>query len=331
MKEVFDLNSLKAARSKLQGGKLRNNLQSLIMLFVLIVLFITLSFLSPYFFKSGNIINIFKQTAINGILASGMACAILTGGFDMSVGSTVGLSGVVAALLAQGNYPIAVPVFAAVLIGLLIGVINGVLVAYLNVPAFVVTLGTQSIVRGLAYIVSGGSPVFGVVDAYEQIAGKKLFGVVPMLVVYYIIIAIIIGVMLSKTVYGRRMYAVGGNAQAARVSGINVRFIKMSAFAICGLMAGIAGMLSTARTVSGAPLTGQGYELDAIAACVIGGFSMDGGVGKWYGMIIGALILSVMSNGLDILGVSSYYQKILKGLIIIVIVLLDVRSKKRRN
>lgn len=308
-----------------------SNLQSLIMLFVLVALFVVLSFLSPAFFKVGNFINILKQTSINGILAAGMACAILTGGFDMSVGSTVGLSGVIAALLAQGDYPIVVPIAAAIGIGLLVGVLNGVLVAYLNVPAFVVTLGTQSIVRGLAYIISGGKPIFGVVDAYERIAGSKLFGAVPMLVVYYVVITLIIGFVLQKTVYGRRMYMVGGNAQAARVSGINTRFIKMSAFAICGLMAGIAGMLSTARTVSGAPLTGEGYELDAIAACVIGGFSMDGGVGKWYGMIIGALILSVMGNGLDILGVSSYYQKILKGAIIIIIVLLDVRGKRRRN
>ncbi len=308
-----------------------SNLQSLIMLFVLVALFVVLSFLSPAFFKVGNFINILKQTSINGILAAGMACAILTGGFDMSVGSTVGLSGVIAALLAQGDYPIVVPIAAAIGTGLLVGVLNGVLVAYLNVPAFVVTLGTQSIVRGLAYIISGGKPIFGVVDAYERIAGSKLFGVIPMLVVYYVVITLIIGFVLQKTVYGRRMYMVGGNAQAARVSGINTRFIKMSAFAICGLMAGIAGMLSTARTVSGAPLTGEGYELDAIAACVIGGFSMDGGVGKWYGMIIGALILSVMGNGLDILGVSSYYQKILKGAIIIIIVLLDVRGKRRRN
>lgn len=325
------MSPLKAANAKARGKALGSNLQSLIMLFVLIALFVILSFLSPVFFKTGNIINIFKQTSINGILASGMACAILTGGFDMSVGSTVGLTGVIAALLAQGNSPIIVPVAVALLVGLAVGVLNGVLVAYLNVPAFVVTLGTQSIVRGLAYIISGGRPIFGVVDAYERIAGSKLFDVIPMLVVYYILITIVVGFMLSKTVYGRRMYAVGGNAQAARVSGINVKFIKMSAFAICGLMAGIAGMLSTARTVSGAPLTGEGYELDAIAACVIGGFSMDGGVGKWYGMIIGALILSVMSNGLDILGVSSYYQKILKGAIIIIIVLLDVRGKRRRT
>lgn len=315
---------------KTNKGSKSSAIQSLIMLFILIGMFVVLSLLSPMFFKTGNIINIFKQTAINGILATGMACVILVGGFDMSVGSTVGLAGVVAAMLAQGNYPIIVPILASVGVGIFVGLFNGVAVSYLSIPAFVVTLGTQTIVRGLAYIVSGGKPIFGVSQAYENIAGGKVFGVIPYLVIYYIIIAIVIGFILQKTVYGRRLYAVGGNAQAASVSGINVKALKMSAFAICGMMGGIAGMLSTSRTVSGAPLTGEGYELDAIAACVIGGFSMSGGSGKWYGMIIGALILSVMSNGLDILGVASYYQKILKGIIIIVIVLIDVRSKKKQ-
>lgn len=309
-----------------------SNAQSMIMLFILIGMFIILSILSPMFCRIGNIINIFKQTSINGILATGMACAILVGGFDMSVGSTVGLTGVIAALLAKGDtYPIAVPIIVSLIVGLIAGVLNGYSIAYMNIPAFVVTLGTQSIIRGLAYIVSGGKPVFGVSSAYEEIAGGKLFGSIPYLVVYYVIIAIIIGFILEKTVYGRRMYAVGGNRKAALVSGVDDRFIIMSAYMICGLMSGIAGMLSTSRTVSGAPLTGEGYELDAIAACVIGGFSMSGGSGKWYGMIIGALILSVMSNGLDILGVSSYYQKILKGLLIIIIVYIDVRGKESRD
>jgi ribose/xylose/arabinose/galactoside ABC-type transport system permease subunit len=315
-----------------QARKGRSNLQALVMLFVLIGMFIVLSLLSPMFSRVGNVINIFKQTAINGILATGMACAILVGGFDMSVGSTVGLSGIIAALMATGGQEgLFLPVVCSVLAGLLVGVINGVAVAYMKVPAFVVTLGTQSIVRGLAYILSGGRPIFGVSESYEKIAGGLLFGKIPYLVIYYIVIALLMGFILQCTVYGRRMYAVGGNAEAARVSGINVEFIQMSAFAICGLMGGIAGMLSTSRTVSAAPLTGEGYELDAIASCVIGGFSMDGGAGKWYGMIIGALILSVMSNGLDILGVASYYQRILKGAIIIIIVLIDVRSKRKRT
>ena len=305
--------------------------KELVMLFVLIAMIIILCFLSPAFGTLSNFINILKQTAINGILATGMACVILVGGFDLSVGSTVGLSGVIAALLAQGNFPIIVPIVVAILVGAVAGLFNGYCVAYLSIPAFVVTLGTQSIIRGLAYVVSGGKPVFGVCPAYEYIAGGKVFGIVPLLVIYYIIITLLVGFVLSKTLYGRRLYSVGGNASAAEVSGINVKKIKMSAYMLCGLLAGVAGMLLTSRTVSGAPITGDGYELDAIAAVVVGGFSLDGGKGKWYGVIIGALIFSVISNGLDILSVSSYYQKIIKGFIIIMAVYADVRGRKKSN
>ena len=317
-------NTLKK-RANLGSGLIRE----FAMLIILLVIIGILSILSPKFAQFENFINIFKQTAINGILATGMALVILTGGFDLSVGSTVGLSGVVAALLAQGNYPIYVPIIAAIIIGAVAGLFNGALVAYAGIPAFVVTLGSQSIIRGLAYVVSGGRPVFGVSKAYENLAGGKIFGVVPFLVIYLIIIVLLVGFILSKTVYGRRLYAVGGNEEAAKVSGINVKKMKMSAFMIAGLLSGIAGMLLTSRAISGSPQTGEGYELDAIAAVVIGGFSLNGGSGKWYGIIIGALILSVLGNGLDILGIKSFYQLILKGSIVILAVYFDVRSRKK--
>jgi ribose transport system permease protein/inositol transport system permease protein len=305
-------------------------LREFIMVIILVVIVAVLSILSPAFADVKNFINIFKQAAINGILATGMMCVILTGGFDLSVGSIVGFTGVIAALFAQGNTPIAIPVFLAVFCGLLIGLVNGASIAYLSIPAFVVTLGTQSIVRGLAYFASGGIPIFGVSKAYEKIAGGLVFNFVPFLVIYYILIVAIFGFILSKTVYGRRIYVVGGNDIAAEVSGINVKFIKMSVYGICGLLAGIAGALLTSRTISGTPVTGSGYELDAIAAVVIGGISMDGGSGKWYGSMIGALMLAVISNGLDIMRVPSYYQLLLKGFIIIVAVFLDVQSKKKQ-
>lgn len=303
--------------------------KELVMLFILILMIIILWILSPAFGSFSNFINIFKQTAINGILATGMACVILVGGFDLSVGAIVGLSGVVAALLAQGNFPLVVPIVIAILVGAAAGMFNGVCVAYLKIPAFVVTLGSMSIIRGLAYVVSGGKPIFGVSAEYEYIAGGKLLGNIPLLVIYFLAIVLILGFVLSMTVYGRHLYSVGGNNTAAQVSGINVKGIKMSAYTICGLLAGVAGMLLTSRTVSGSPVTGEGYELDAIAAVVVGGFSLDGGKGKWYGVIIGALIFSVISNGLDIMGVSSYYQNIIKGIIIILAVYLDVRGRSK--
>jgi ribose transport system permease protein/inositol transport system permease protein len=306
-------------------------LREFIMLIILVALTAVLCVLSPAFADMKNFVNIFKQAAINGILATGMMCVILTGGFDLSVGAIVGFTGVVAALFAQGNHPVIMPVALAMLCGLAIGLVNGACIAYLSIPAFVVTLGTQSIVRSLAYLASGGIPIFGVSKAYEKIAGGLLFNFVPYLVVYYLLIVAVFGFILSKTVYGRRIYVVGGNETAAEVSGIDVSLIKMSVYGICGLLAGVAGCLLTSRTISGAPVTGQGYELDAIAAAVIGGISLNGGSGKWYGSMIGALMLAVISNGLDIMRVPSYYQLLLKGFIIIGAVFLDVQGKKKQR
>jgi ribose/xylose/arabinose/galactoside ABC-type transport system permease subunit len=306
-------------------------LKEFAILFVLLAIIAALSLISPAFANINNFINIFKQTAINGILATGMMCVILTGGFDLSVGSIVGFTGIIAALLGRGEYPTIAAVLLPVLVGLLTGLANGVCIAYFNIPAFVVTLGTQSIVRSFAYLASKGAPIFGVTKSYEYIAGGKLLGVIPFLVVYYVVISLVFGFILTKTVYGRRIYAIGGNSVSAQYSGINVKLIKMSVYGICGLLAGVAGCLLTSRTVSGSPVTGQGYELDAIASVVIGGISLDGGSGKWYGTIIGALMLSVISNGLDIMRISSYYQLLIKGLIIVIAVYLDVRSNTKRE
>jgi ribose transport system permease protein/inositol transport system permease protein len=209
--------------------------------------------------------------------------------------------------------------------------VNGFCVSWLAIPAFVVTLGTQSIVRGLAYLASGGMPIFGVSRTYEKIAGGLILDFIPFLVIYYVLIVFCFGFILTKTVYGRRIYMTGGNAVAAEVSGINVNFIKMSVYGICGLLSGVAGCLLTSRTISGSPVTGQGYELDAIAAVVIGGISLEGGSGKWYGSMIGALMLAVISNGLDIMRVPSYYQLLFKGAIIVIAVFLDVRGKMKRK
>jgi ribose/xylose/arabinose/galactoside ABC-type transport system permease subunit len=301
------------------------------MLFILALIIIILSVLSPAFADVKNFVNIFKQAAINGILATGMMCVILTGGFDLSVGSIVGFTGVLAALFAQGQYPIVVPVLLSVFGGLVIGLVNGVCVSWLAIPAFVVTLGTQSIVRGLAYLASGGMPIFGVTKEYEKIAGGLILDFIPFLVIYYVLIVLCFGFILTKTVYGRRIYMTGGNAVAAEVSGINVNVIKTSVYGICGLLSGIAGCLLASRTISGSPVTGQGYELDAIAAVVIGGISLEGGSGKWYGSMIGALMLAVISNGLDIMRVPSYYQLLFKGAIIVIAVFLDVHGKAKRK
>ncbi len=292
------------------------------------------------FVRTGNLVSILKQTAVNGILAMGMTFVIISGGIDLSVGSTVGLTGVVTCMLAHpavageidgpGQFPLILAVLAPLVVGALIGAFNGIGIAYGNIPPFIVTLGTMTIVRGLALIVSGGSPVFDVTANFERIASLKL-GEIPILAVYLAIIVAICAFILQKTVFGRRVYAMGGNQVAAEVSGIRVNRLRVMVYAIAGLLAGFCGLLVASRTITGAPTAGQSYEMDAIAAVVIGGVSMSGGTGKWHGVVIGSLILAVIANGLDIMRVDSNWQPVIKGIIIILAVWIDIRSKRRKR
>jgi len=315
--------------------KTNNNLNSfkeLGIFFAFIIILAVLMILSPKAFaRPAHLINILKQASINGILAAGMMYVIISGGIDLSVGSIVALSGVIAASFAHpGEYPLIVPILLAVLAGSVVGLINGIGVAYGNIPPFIVTLGTMTIVRGVALIAARGQPVFNVTKEFEKISGGFIFGTIPNLVVYFVVITLILAFVLTRTVFGRRVYAIGGNETAAKVSGINVEKIKLLVYTLCGFLAGIAGLLLASRIISGNPTSGQSYELDAIAAVIIGGVSMSGGSGKWYGTVIGALMIAVISNGLDILNVSSHFQLIIKGLIIIVAVLVDIKGKAKK-
>jgi ribose/xylose/arabinose/galactoside ABC-type transport system permease subunit len=297
-----------------------------------IVILVILTILSPNAFaRPANLINILKQASINGILATGMMYVIISGGIDLSVGSTVALAGVIAATFAHpGEYPLIVPVILSLLVGGAVGLVNGFGVAYGNIPPFIVTLGTMTIVRGVALIAANGQPVFNVTKAFENISGGFFLNVIPHLVVFFVIITVIFAFILTRTVFGRRVYAIGGNETAAKVSGINVKQIKVAVYTLTGVLAGLAGLLLASRIISGNPTAGQAYELDAIAAVIIGGVSMSGGAGKWYGTVIGALLIAVIGNGLDILNVSSHLQLIIKGSIIVIAVLLDMKGKEKQ-
>nr|WP_325233216.1 ABC transporter permease [uncultured Oscillibacter sp.] len=297
---------------------------------IFIALVIVLTCLKPSFIQPGNLVNILKQASINGILAFGMMFVIIAGGFDMSVGSTVAFTGVLAAMLGQGQYPLIVPLLVAMLAGLVVGVVNGVGVAVGDLPPFIMTLGTMTAVRGLALLISNGKPVIGISAEYKAIAASSVLGV-PMLAVFLVVIIVICSFVLAKTVYGRRVYACGGNLLAARVSGINTTKIRISTFAIAGLLAGLSGFLMTSRVTIGQPNAAESYEMDAITACVVGGVSMSGGVGKSWGVVVGCLLITVIANGLDIMGVSSHWQKIVKGAIIVLAVLLDIKGKGKKN
>lgn len=319
---------------RLSGRKLKlgGNVRELGILFAFILIILFLMVLSPEAFaRPSNLINIVKQASINGILACGMMYVIISGGIDLSVGSTAALAGVMAAHFSHpGEYPLFVPLVIALGVGAIVGLINGTGVAYGEIPPFIITLGTMTAIRGVALIASGGAPVFGVSKPFEFVASGFLFGV-PLLAVYFAGVVAVCAFMLTKTVFGRRVYTIGGNETAARVSGIDVRHIKVMVYTLSGVLAGFAGMLLASRTVSGSPTAGSGYELDAIAAVIIGGISMAGGAGKWYGTVIGSLMIAVIGNGLDILGVSSNYQLVIKGAIIVLAVLIDIKSKARRE
>ena len=286
-----------------------------------------LSIISPPFLTPSNIINILRQISVNGIIAVGMTFIIITAGIDLSVGSIVALTAVIATSFAHpGEYPLIVPIALGILAGLVCGAINGVLIAKKKLAPFIVTLGMMTAARGAALVYTNGRPVINLSDSYNQIGGGYFLGI-PLPVIIFLIVILSGVFILHYTRFGRYVYAVGGNELAAKVSGINPDRILIAVYAITGALAGLAGIVLSSRVMSASPAIGQGYELDAIAAVVIGGTSLSGGVGTIAGTIAGALIIGVMNNGLDMLNVSSYWQAIIKGLIIVLAVLLDKKSK----
>jgi putative xylitol transport system permease protein len=289
-----------------------------------------LSIVNENFLTLGNWVNILRQTSINGILAIGMTYVILTKGIDLSVGSILALSGLVTGSLVTGSSPHAavVGLLAGLAVGLLLGAVNGLLVARLSVAPFVVTLGMLSVARGLTFIYNDGMPIANLSKEFRFI-GQGMVGGIPVPVIILGITFFIFWFTLKYTTFGRYVYAVGGNERSAKTSGIGTRRVIFTVYAISGLLSALAGQILAARTTSALPQAGIAYELDAIAAVVIGGTSLSGGVGTLSGTLVGALIIGVINNGLDLMGVSSYYQQVIKGAIIVAAVLLDVSRKKQ--
>jgi putative xylitol transport system permease protein len=288
----------------------------------LIVLILSIS--TENFLTSGNLTNILRQVSINGILAVGMTFVILTGGIDLSIGSLLALSGMVAASLVVGAQPHAsvVAVGAAIATGAALGAFSGVLIAWVRLPAFVVTLGMLSAVRGLTLIYSQGMPISNLSSSFKSLGQGSFLGI-PISVILFAATVLVAWIVLRYTIYGRRLYAVGGNMRSARTCGINVAGIIFSAYLLMGTLSGLAGAILSARTTAALPQAGVAYELDAIAAVVIGGTSLTGGVGGVLLTVVGVLIIGLLNNGLDLMGISSYYQQVIKGLMIVAAVLID--------
>ncbi len=295
---------------------------------VIIVLSTILSIMSENFLTVSNLFNVSRQVSINGILAIGMTAVALTGGIDLSVGSIVAFSGIVTAgLLRDSSLSIPLVIIISIIIGCLMGTFSGYFISYWNAPPFVVTLAMLTIGRGMTYVFCDGRPISTLPKEYLVI-GKGSFLGVPIPTIILLVAFIAATVILKYLRIGKYIYAVGGNYDAAMVSGINVKRVKLFVYMFSGIMCGIAAIILTARVSAGLPTAGEGYELDAIAATVIGGTSLSGGRGKLWGTLLGAILLGIVNNGLDLLNVSSFYQQIVKGLIILGAILIDSKRNK---
>ena len=296
----------------------------------LVGLCLVLWILTPHFLTRSNLHNILEQTSINAIIAVGLTFVIISGGIDLSVGSLVALSGVVMASLLQRGAPVLAAICAGVGTGLACGLLNGVLITFGRLPPFIATLGMMSMARGGALLYTGGRPVSGFDESFRWLAtGKVLFIAVPILIMGAVYL--VAHFVLRRTPFGRYVFAIGGNEEAALLSGVPVRFHKTLVYGVCGGLSALAAVVLTAKLNSAQPIAGFNYELDAIAATVIGGTSLLGGQGSVVGTLIGALIMGVLRNGLNLVGVSSFTQQLVIGAVIILAVLMDMAFKRPKR
>jgi len=306
-------------------------------LVALILLFVAFSVSSPFFFGLNNLLNVVRQVSLLGIMAMGMTMVIVSGEIDLSVGAVYGLASTIAGIFMTSGIPIWLSLLLALLGGIAVGMLNGVLVTYVRIPALIVTLGMMNVARGAALIISKAQVIATShrtvadpnLETFLFIGQGKLFGVIPMMSVFLIVVAIISYIVFSKTVVGFRMRAVGGNAVAARASGINARFVKITAFTITGFLCALAGLLNLSFLANVQGTIGRGMELDVIAAVIIGGTTLAGGEGTILGTIIGVLIMGVLRNGIMLLGVSPFWQTLIIGVVIIGAVAIDMWTKRQ--
>lgn len=295
----------------------------------LIALLVLFSLMNSNFLTSTNVMNIVLQVSIIAITSFGMTYVLLLGDIDLSVGSIIALTGTLAALALVWGLPFYIAIPLALILSIIVGFINGSLTALAGIPSFIVTVATMGIFRGIAYIITDGKPEMIMDDTFLELGNGDIFSI-PNPIWILLILLVANHFILSKTTFGRKIYITGGNKEAAIYSGINVKKLKIQVFMITSLMAGISGLLLASRLYSGQPSTAQGYELDAIASAVLGGTSLNGGYGTIIGTMIGALIIGVINNGMNLMNIPYFYQLVVKGLVILLAVYIDVRNKKNR-
>jgi ribose transport system permease protein len=295
----------------------------------LVALCILIAALEPKFLSSGNLAGVARQIAVITIMAIGMTIVMVSGGIDLSVGSVMALSGVAGALAMVSGLPVIVGIAACVAAGAVCGMMNGAAIAALRIPPFIVTLGAMGIYRGVALLITDGKAVVGLPASFGHLAEGHLLGLVPIPLVIVVFVAVTAHLLLVSTRTGRYCYAIGSNKEAARYSGVRVSRYQVTFYAILGALAGLAGAIESARLVTGQPTSGEGYELRVIAAVVIGGGSLSGGQGTVTGTIIGALIMGVLANGANLLGISSFAQQVIIGAVIVLAVTFDEFQRRR--
>ncbi|MGX8700345.1 ABC transporter permease [Caproiciproducens sp.] len=289
---------------------------------------IALSLTTNTFLVSTNLLSLLRQSCVNVLIAFGITCVLICGGIDLSVGSCAAASGVITVRLANAGLPLAVCILTALAFGALLGLFNGYVVSHTTIPPFIVTLSTQIIVRGVGYVVTGGQPTQCTNETFNLIGTGDLFGIpTPVFVVAFVFIVLFF--IMNRTGFGRHVYATGGNAEAAKYAGVNTRSVQMRVFMMSGILAALAGVVLAARLYSGQPSVGEGFERDAIAASVLGGTSFNGGVGTLGGTIVGALIIGVLNNGMNLLRINSYWQFVVRGCVILGAVYIDFLKKAR--
>lgn len=301
-----------------------SKLQDMGALIALVLLVVGIGLVSPEFRTWDNFMSLLRQSSINGFIAFGMTVVILTDGIDLSVGSVLALSTALCAAMIKGGIPVGAAMLLALVIGTLFGTVSGILVSRCRLQAFIATLITMTVFRGATMIFMDGKPISGLGDSFLlKFVGKGFVFGIPFPVILFFLVFLAFWFMLEKTTLGRRIYATGSNSTAAKLAGVNIQNTKLIAYAISGCMAALSGLILLSRLASAQPTLGDGYELDAIASVALGGTSMSGGRGRISGTLIGILIIAVLNNGLNILGVSSYYQSVVKGIVILIAVLSD--------
>ena len=308
----------------MNNKKLASHIQDFGALIALVLLVVVIGVISPEFRTLSNFLSLLRQSSINGFIAFGMTCVILTGGIDLSVGSVLALSTALCAGFITNGVPVGLAMVLALIIGTALGAVSGLLVTKGRLQPFIATLITMTVYRGATMIFMDGKPISNLGDSFTlKVVGKGNFYHIPIPAITFVVMFLIFMFFLEKTTFGRRVYATGSNEQSAKLAGINVNRTKLITYAISGCMSALSGLILLSRLSSAQPTLGSGYELDAIAAVALGGTSMNGGRGRVWGTFVGILIIAVLNNGLNILGVSSYYQDVVKGIVILIAVLSD--------